>query len=54
MKEATADSGWLDEITSAAVAEAKIVTARETAIRLLRYGDPPKKIAEVTRLPLMK
>ena len=56
MKEVAAETGWLDEITSAAVAEATIVTARETAIgtaiRLLGYGDTPEKIAEVTRLSI--
>ena len=48
MKEAASESGRLGEITSVEVAEAIIITARETAIEtailLHGYDDPPKKL----------
>ena len=44
MHEVAVEQGWLEEKVKAA--------ARETAKKLLKYGDPAEKIAEVTNLPV--
>ena len=42
------ETGWLVEREAALIAE----TARETAKKMLSYGDPVDKIAAVTGLPV--
>ena len=56
MLEVAEETGYLEEKTSAAVAEATIKTARETAIetakRLLDFNIPVEQIASATKLPI--
>ena len=46
------ENGWLAERDAALIAETASITARETAKKLLDFGDPVDKIAFATNLPV--